>query len=114
MKSWLSVIASSCARVMARFAVSVNMSNTSVLLALRLAPARMLFVHRLTADLQCVSDALPRPALVAGTVDVQPFQLVEQAAERDYGTQSDGGIFVGQLPRQRGWCVLSCHAVRLT
>jgi hypothetical protein len=75
-------------------ACGVKSSNTSVLLAFCLAPARVFLVHRLAADHQGRGHVLLRPALVTGAVHVQPLQLPPQ---RHPGPQPDSGIFVGGL-----------------
>ena len=55
-----------------------------------------------------------RPALVARMVHVQPFQFVQQPAQRVHGLEPDGRVLASDLPGQLGRAAFGSHSVRLT
>jgi hypothetical protein len=60
-------------------------------------PTRVLLVDRLLTHLELPSDLLPRPTEVPRVLDLERFELFDQATERRHRSKTDPGIAAARL-----------------
>ena len=70
-------------------------------------------MNRLSGHAQADGDLLPRPVLVAGVVDLQRFQALDEYPQRSHCSKPDGGVLATRIGGQLRRITHNCH-LRLT